>query len=106
MHNIRKMYCNSFSSHFRFLNFNENMGISDTNKALKITIRIKISQLFSVTNVEKEYPSPTQKMAFAGVAKPRKEELCRSSILNFASRKAENKVMMNPANESQNGNEL
>ena len=74
------------------------MGISETNK---VDVRISAIPIRSsmATGLDRNvmlYASPkAQNNAFAGVGSPRKELVCRSSRLNFASLRAENAGIRN-----------
>ena len=77
----------------KFLNFIENIGISETRKYEKRNISPMISaQACSIPNSHSLPPtmSDDQKSAFAGVGKPMNDVVWRVSMLNFAKRQAEN----------------
>ncbi len=102
----RKIYCIQLFFKFIFLNFNENMGTSETRKKQKTTINTRVIIPLSIRKLENEKPIPAQNKALAGVGMPINELVCRSSILNLARRKAEKTGTKNPANENQKGNAL
>ena len=80
----------------KFLNFIENIGISETRKYEKRNISPMISaQACSIPNSHSLPPtmSDDQKSAFAGVGKPMNDVVWRVSMLNFAKRQAENTAM-------------
>lgn len=100
-HNIRNTYFLLLSFHVIFLNFNENIGISHTSNQLNMITNANKNGALNIGEVR--YASlleirAAQKIAFAGVGIPMKVVCCRSSILNLASRMAENAAMMNAVN--------
>ena len=94
IHTIKKMKLILFVLHERFLNFSENIGISDTNSKEVINAKITVTNTnkpsFAWTTGKTEYPTEAQNKACAGTGKPINEVVCRSSILNLAKRKPEN----------------
>src|ERR1035437_3494902 len=80
----------------RFLNFNANIGSSETKRSDIITV-IRTKTTGCKINVSRISYLPCSvisaraaiKSAFAGVGKPIKDSACRESMLNFANRRAE-----------------
>ena len=94
IHTIKKMKLILLVLHERFLNFSENIGISDTNSKEVINAKITVTNTnkpsFAWITGKTEYPTEAQNKACAGTGKPINEVVCRSSILNLAKRKPEN----------------
>ena len=83
------------SFHCRFLNFRENIGISDTINTQKATNRMTTTvNCVYIENEDAiqgmEGMNDAQNKPDAGTGNPKKEVVRRLSILNFANRKAEN----------------
>jgi hypothetical protein len=83
------------------LNLSEKRGNSDTSKYENMTVtanrkkRLFVRKFQSLNEMN---ANEQMKIALAGVGSPINESLCRVSILNFASRNAENTAMMYAAN--------
>ena len=74
------------------MNFNENIGISETKRYENIATRAKRYIALKLSEIKKECAPTTkdpQKRAFAGTGSPINELVCRSSTLNFANLNAE-----------------
>ena len=84
------------SAQRKFLNLNENIGISLTIKPLRITAITGSRNVCSIMNVsiagQVSIAETSEAIISAqdGVARPRKFSVCLVSILNLASLKAEN----------------
>ena len=91
----------SFPFHEKDLNLKLNMGISaiikteSTDAVLYKTLPVKIVCAKPKLLFKKIKSKPTTNKAAAGVANPIKLSLCRSSILNFAKRRAAKRVSTN-----------
>lgn len=88
-----KMYFILLSFIFKFLNFKENIGISDISNHENIIINTKIIYGFMSLN---PIAVEAQNKAFAGVGKPMNDILCLSSKLNLANLNAEKTAIENP----------
>ena len=92
------MYLILLLSQLKFLNFNENIGISEIKKKDDNNIRPSIKNQPAL-RLNIQCPAPVtkddQKRAFAGVGKPINVFVCRLSTLNFANRQAENTAIRN-----------
>lgn len=87
---IMKMYFILLSFIDRFLNFRENIGISDMSNHENMIINTKITNGFiSLAPIAIE----DQNSAFAGVGRPINDVLCLSSKLNLANLNAEKTAM-------------
>ena len=78
--------------HDRSLNFSENIGSSATSSSDMITTKMNKYKALKWSDTKKlcaPTVSEPQNNALAGVGIPIKEEVCRSSKLNLANRKAE-----------------
>ena len=104
--NVISMNFFSFPVHPKCLNFNENIGNSDTkSKDVTITITIIATGLQQKSVNQSDTPSfnrvsdvatnEERNNALAGVGKPIKLLVCLSSILNFANLNAENAGIKN-----------
>ena len=86
----------------KLLNLNENIGISEIRRYENIKVNASIIQkLFAKASFPVSIPIqiPIQNKALAGVGNPINEEVCLSSILNFASLNAENTAIMKARSE-------
>ena len=84
--------------HLKFLNFIENIGISDTRKYENKKMSPRISAHACSMPCSHSLPptmSDDQKSACAGVGKPMNDVVWRVSMLNFARRQAENTAIRN-----------
>ena len=86
-----------FSRHEKPFIFSENIGKFATNKRLKSTTNATNNHGLAMNNSENENANPAQKIAFAGVGNPIKEDVCRSSKLKIAKRNAEKMGIRNAA---------
>ena len=88
----KNMYRLLFARHSNRLNFIENIGISQISKNDDKIISANIKN-HPAANVAIQSPAPAisdaQKRALAGVGNPMNDVVCRLSILNLASLKAE-----------------
>ena len=92
MQTSKKMKLTLLSFQDRFLNFNENIGISETKRYENIATRAKRYKALKLSEIKKECAPTTkdpQKRAFAGTGSPINELVCRSSTLNLANLNAE-----------------
>ena len=101
---------------FKFLNFNENIGNSETNNKDNTTdalaIRIGTFSILPIISFKKLgyfkviTGNEAQKIAFAGVGNPINDSLWRVSTLNFASRKPEKTGINNTVDKNKICSEL
>ena len=92
------MYLSSFPRHCQCLNLSANIGISDTSNQELIQMPTNKSgadhSKASICRLNPNKRAP-QKSALAGVGRPIKEVVWRSSRLNLASRSAEKATKTN-----------
>lgn len=100
MQTIRNMKLILLSFHERFLNFRENISISDTSNPENRHTNRRRQTGWKFPETRKSCAPVTkepQNRAFAGTGSPIKELVWRVSLLNFASRNAEKTESRNAA---------
>ena len=93
IHTIKNMKLILLSFQDRFLNFKENIGISETSNQENRQTNMNKQTGWQFSEINKSWAPATkdpQNSAFAGTGRPINELVCRVSLLNFAKRNAEN----------------